>query len=877
MKSSQVRSTFLSYFEEKGHRLVSSSPLIPYHDPTLLFCNAGMNQFKDTFLGREKRPYRRAATSQKCMRVSGKHNDFEDVGRSFRHHTFFEMLGNFSFGDYFKLDAIRFAWELITERFGLPKDRLFVTVFEKDDEAFDLWARETDVARERIFRFGEKDNFWAMGDTGPCGPCSEIHYDYGTSPLGHTDCDLSCSCGRYVELWNLVFMQFDRNEQGQMSPLPSPSIDTGMGLERITTVLQGKVSNYDTDLFMPLIEFVCRLSSQEYLGGNSAKDTAMRIIADHARAAAFMVADGQYPGNDKRGYVLRKIIRRAIVHGRKLGLHDPFLHQVALQVAERMGGAYPELLAHQETISRAVRAEEEIFSHTLSSGLREFQSRADQLRKGQSDLFPGTEAFFLYDTHGLPLETIKELCAETGMTVDESEFHSRMEQQRDLSRQGQEAMASPAEVQNLSHHESAYAGHESMRVEDARILALYLDNQAVPSLEAGVEGFVFLDRTPFYAESGGQSGDQGVIGSDAGKAKVLDCRHFGEKAIGHRVRVEQGSLQTGDQVYARVDAGLRLATRRNHTATHLLHASLRQVLGEHVKQAGSLVSSSRLRFDFSHYAAVSPGELSAIEDLANRIILENRPVSRTLMKREEALASGSMALFGEKYQEVVSVISIPGFSSELCGGTHVSHTGEVGLLKVLSESSISAGIRRVEASTGVHSLDHFRQSEQILENISTSLKCGRDEIGLSLERHFLTVRELSRKVEELQLKMGQAAAGNILEKVVDIRGVSVLAQRVDGMPKDGLRELADRLCRKLSDGIVILGSEVEGKSNMVVLLSGEKAQKVHAGKLVKEIAPIISGGGGGKANMAEAGGKSAEFLDKAIEKGLELVKKHLGD
>lgn len=874
MKSTEVRNAFLRYFEENGHRIVPSSSLIPYHDPTILFANAGMNQFKDTFLGREQRPYRRATSSQKCMRVSGKHNDFEDVGRSYRHHTFFEMLGNFSFGDYFKTEAIRFAWELITEKYGLPKDRLYVTVYEKDDEAYDLWSRVTDVRKDRMYRFGEKDNFWAMGETGPCGPCSEIHYDFGQSPLGHTDCDLDCSCGRYVELWNLVFMQYNRDDSGTMTPLPAPSIDTGMGLERITTVLQGKVSNYDSDLFMPLIEYISQLASIEYRR-DAALDVSMRIIADHARAAAFLVADGQYPGNDKRGYVLRKILRRAIAHGRKLGLEEPFLFRVANEVTKLMATAYPELGTHQETMNRIIRGEEEAFSQTLGSGLKEFQVRVEALKKKGEKIFPGSEAFFLYDTHGLPLETVKELSAEHNLIVDESEFHARMEQQRDLSRQSQEGGKAACGATANVQEKSCYTGHQSMSVTDARIVALFSGEESLDRITAGQEAWVILDRTPFYSESGGQVGDQGLLRGSHGCAQVKDTKHYGESAIGHLAAVGEGVLQVGDQVEAAVDCRLRRATQRNHTATHLLHAALRQVLGEHVKQAGSMVSPDRLRFDFSHFAALTADEIRRIEDIVNQNCLENRQVKKTAMKLEEATATGAMALFGEKYQETVTVVDVDGVSRELCGGTHIDHTGEIGLFKILSESSISAGIRRIEATTGTNSLEYLRKADETIDEMCSRLKIGPEGLPLVLERTLATIKDLQRKTEELQLKLGKASAGNLLDKVRDVAGVPVLTARVEGIPKDGLRDLADQLRTKVGDGVVVLGCAFEGKANLVAMIGGGKAQKVHASKLIKEIAPIISGGGGGKADLAEAGGKNPEAIDMALEKSIEAVQKQL--
>jgi alanyl-tRNA synthetase len=874
MKSAAIRQAFLTFFAERNHRIVPSSSLIPYNDPTLLFSNAGMNQFKDTFLGRERRDYRRAVSSQKCMRVSGKHNDFEDVGRSFRHHTFFEMLGNFSFGDYFKREAIAYAWELITQRFGLPIRQLYVTVFENDDEAFQIWEKEIGVARDRIYRFGEKDNFWSMGETGPCGPCSEIHFDSGSSPLpGHADCDLSCSCGRYVELWNLVFMQFNRDESGAMTPLPSPSIDTGMGFERITTVLQEKRSNYDTDLFRPIIEFLCELSGLEY-AENDPQGVSMRIIADHARAAAFLVGDGQYPGNDKRGYVLRKILRRAIIHGRKLGLQEPFLYRVAGMVGTMMQEAYPELGIHRETIARAVQGEEESFSHTLSSGLREFSERATAIKERGEATFPGGEAFFLYDTRGLPIETLRELSREVGLEVDEAGFELEMEKQRQRSRE-----KAGTEKTDLGTKDYAgttlYLGHDSHEVDNAVIQAILLQGEEVQSASEGNEVMIVLDRTPFYAESGGQVGDQGYILTGSARARVKDTQYLGSSAIGHRVVVEKGQISVGEQAAAQVDMAFRRPTQGNHTATHLLHAALRRVLGEHVKQAGSQVSADRLRFDFSHYAALSETEIEAVERLANEHIIADHVVKRIPMKLEDAVKTGAMALFGEKYREVVTVLEVDDFSRELCGGTHVHKTGEIGALKIISESSIAAGIRRVEAITGLNALERFQKSEELIAAACEKLKSTRENLLDVLDRSEGQIRELQKKVQELNSHLARAKLGSIMDKCRSIKGIQVLAARMDEITQSGLRELADELRNRLKSGVVVLGAPVNGKAALVAMVSGDLTPRLNAVKIIKAIAPLVSGGGGGKPELAEAGGKNPEKLDEALEQTYSAVDKLL--
>ena len=667
--SNQIREAFLKYFERNGHRVVPSSSLIPFNDPTLLFTNAGMNQFKDVFLGNETRPYRRAATSQKCMRVSGKHNDFRDVGHSHRHHTFFEMLGNFSFGDYFKKDAIHFAWELLTKEFELDPARLWVTVFREDDEAWNIWHSQERIPESKILRLDEKDNFWSMGDVGPCGPCSELHYDFGKSPLpNHGECDLTCSCGRWVEVWNLVFMQYNRDLSGALNPLPSPSIDTGMGFERIATVLQNKTSNYDTDLFAPLLDEISVICNTDY-GDDPSDDVSMRIIADHARAATFVIGDGQYPGNDKRGYVLRKIMRRAMVHGKRLGIDKPFMYRISGRVVELMESAYPELVQNRETIARVIKQEEESFAGTLGEGLKDFYDRAQKIKASGSRTLPGEEAFFLYDTRGLPLEIIEDLAQENGLVVDEAGFAKAYEAQRERSRKDYLSGKIREEVaQAVFEGKTTFVGYGITGPIQAVIKAIIVDGERAESIDAGQKGEIVLDATPFYAEAGGQVGDTGLLSSGRNRATVTNTIYRGT-TITHLVEMETGSLQIGDKVEALVDLEKRALTMKNHTATHLLQAALQKVLGPHVKQAGSLVSPERLRFDFTHYAPMTRAELTQVEDIVNEQIWRNATVETTVMDLESAMKSGAVALFGEKYQEQVRVVAVPGFSKELCGGT----------------------------------------------------------------------------------------------------------------------------------------------------------------------------------------------------------------
>ncbi len=876
LTSNQIRDAFLKFFERNGHRVVPSSSLIPYNDPTLLFTNAGMNQFKDVFLGNERRPYCRAATSQKCMRVSGKHNDFKDVGHSTRHHTFFEMLGNFSFGDYFKPEAIRFAWDLVTRDYGLDPARLWVTVFREDDTAFDLWHKEIGVPADKIFRLGEKDNFWAMGDTGPCGPCSEIHYDFGESPLpNHGECDLNCSCGRWVEVWNLVFMQYNRDASGAVAPLPSPSIDTGMGLERITTILQGKATNYDTDIFRPLLEEISIIADTEY-GANANDDVSMRIIADHARAATFVVADGQYPGNDKRGYVLRKIMRRAIVHGKKLKIDQSFLYRVSGAVVALMKDAYPELAAARDTVARVIKQEEESFADTLAQGLKDFNDRVRKLETSGQRTLPGAEAFFLYDTRGLPLEIIEDLAQERGMDVDEAGFVAALEAQRDRSRQDYQAGKIREQVaRTVFQGKTEFVGYDYSAPVQSTILAILVDGEPADTINTGQAGEIVLDKTPLYAEAGGQVGDTGTITREGSRALVTHTLYRGT-TITHIVEMRSGSLQTGDAVRAEPDLAKRRMTMKNHTATHLLHTALRKVLGAHVKQAGSLVAPDRLRFDFSHFAPLSPAEIEQIEDIVNEHIWMNIPLKTTVMELEQAMQSGAMALFGEKYQERVRVVEIAGFSKELCGGTHVPATGTIGLFKIVSEGGIAAGVRRLEAVTGRAALERFRVDEQLLDYIQAEHKVLPRELPSFLDKLHAQIRDLQRQAGELKLQNARSNISGLLSKTRDIQGIKVLSQVLPEVDRASLRSLADDLKHKLGSGIVILGTPLDGKVALVVMVTSDLAKRIPAGKIIKEIAALVGGSGGGKPELAEAGGKDSSKLADAIERSYSIIQGLLG-
>jgi alanyl-tRNA synthetase len=872
--STQVRELFLKYFEDRGHKRVKSSSLVPENDPTLLFTNAGMNQFKDVFLGFEKRDYSRAATSQKCMRVSGKHNDLETVGRTARHHTFFEMLGNFSFGDYFKTDAIEFAWELCTGIYKLDPSRLLITVYREDDEAYNIWRDRMSIPETRIYRFGEADNFWSMGDTGPCGPCSELHYDLGVSPIGHQNCDLDCNCGRYVEIWNLVFMQFNRDESGKMTPLPSPSIDTGMGLERISCVVQGASSNYDTDLFTPIIQEAGRLTGRIY-GQEDRHDISLRILADHSRAAAFLVNDGVMPGNEGRGYVLRKILRRAIRHGRMLGKEEPFLFTLTALVAELMKDAYPELEKSRDYAATIVRNEEEKFSSTLSQGMQLFEEIYERSIKRGDRQLPGAEIFRLYDTYGFPLDLSREIATERQIEVDEPGFYAELEQQRERARaswKGTEKVMRPIfrEIAEKTQ-QTEFTGYTQTVDVPGRVVAIISGDSAVEKLGPNQAGEVVLDRTPFYAEAGGQVGDKGIIENETCHASVEDAYSpLGGLRV-HKVTVKQGELGVNDPVKSSVFPEERRSTARNHTATHLLHAALRDVLGEHVKQAGSLVAPDRLRFDFTHFRPVTREEIREIEQQVNRKIRDNLALQTEVCDLEQALERGAIALFGEKYQQQVRVVQVPGFSMELCGGTHVSRTGDIGLFKIVAESSIAAGVRRIEAVTGEQALQKFLENETLLARLSDLLHSRSEDLPQQAEKLLREAKEARKEIDQLQMKLATRETGGAVADAREVGGIRVLSKKVENLDRSALRNLADQLKNQLQSGVVVLGMPSDGKVSLVAMVTSDLTDRIQANLLLRHIAPLVGGGGGGRAEMAEAGGKDPSRLDEALEQTFEVV------
>jgi len=905
LTGSEIRRKFLDFFVQKRHREVHSSSLVPQNDPTLLFTNAGMNQFKDVFLGLEKRDYTRATSSQKCVRAGGKHNDLENVGFTNRHHTFFEMLGNFSFGDYFKKDAIAYAWELITspQWFGIDKNKLYVTIFngeggmQRDAEAYDLWLGQG-VPNDRVFEFGLKDNFWQMGDTGPCGPCSEIHYDMGmaASDQGHTDCKFGCDCGRYVELWNLVFMQFDRDASGKLNPLPKPSIDTGMGLERVTAVLQGVISNYDTDLFTPLIQRAAELTGtslkKELEKEAHAKAAAsLRVIADHSRAATYLISDGVLPLNEGRGYVLRKIIRRAIRHGRLLGYKAPFLWQMVYKVAELMADAYPELKETENRVAEVVHAEEKRFAHTLDKGMQELDDDLTVLRSQTSGeksrpSYPGTKAFKLYDTFGLPLDFIQDAVRDAGIEFDQAGFDGALQEQRERARASWKGAAKQTANPAYQHlPKSDFEGYRQTRTDGCQILAIIHNGQGAQELKWGEEGEIILDHTPFYAESGGQVGDRGWLYSDDHNtvvAEVKGCYYPIQGVRAHQVVAKQ-PVRVGQKVDAVVDTEIRYATMRNHTATHLLQAGLREVLGKHVKQAGSLVASNHLRFDFSHFTAVADEELQDIEDLINKEVLSNQKIEVIENVPIEVAINEykAMALFGEKYGDKVRVIKIGDFSTELCGGTHTGATGEIGLIKVLKEGSVSSGVRRIEAVTGEGSLHHFQKDHQ-LENVVASLTTRdantspAEALKLELEKKDAEIRRLARELDQVRMKSASSTVASVTDQIKDVRGVKVLAYRVDNLERAQMRTLVDQLRDKLGSGVVVLGSAANGNVGLIVGVTKDLTDKIQAGKVIGPIAQKVGGKGGGRPDLAEAGGKNPGALDAALGEVYGVVEALLG-
>ncbi|MBT8764136.1 alanine--tRNA ligase [Desulfohalobiaceae bacterium Ax17] len=877
-KASEIREKFLQYFEENGHTIVPSSPLIPKDDPSLLFTNAGMVQFKKVFLGQEKRDYIRATSAQKCLRVGGKHNDLENVGRTARHHTFFEMLGNFSFGDYFKEEAIRLAWEFLTKELELPKEKLYATVYKDDDEAILLWKKIAGLPDEKIFRLGEKDNFWSMGDTGPCGPCSEILFDQGEHMACGPDCGIGeCDCDRYLEIWNLVFMQYDRDESGKLNPLPRPSIDTGMGLERITAVCQGVYSNFDTDLFTGLIQFTEAKAGVKYRE-NEDTDTALRVIADHSRAMAFMLADGILPSNEGRGYVLRRLIRRAFRFGRLLGLKDPFLFAVADEVINEMGEAYPELKASREFMLKVIRQEEERFSETLDKGLKILEEELLSLQKQGVQTIPGEVAFKLYDTYGFPIDIVNDIAEKQGFDVDENGFNKCMAAQKERAKSawkgsGEKDLAGQFKRLIAEGLQTEFVGYDRLTA-TARVVYL-LDEQALGvlahSLSKGQTGFVVTSRTPFYGESGGQVGDKGQIKTASGICVVEDTIKPAAELIVHKIRVTQGEILLDQEAELQVDEKKRMATARNHTATHLLHAALRKILGEHVKQAGSLVEDKRLRFDFTHIQALSPDEIKAVEKEVNTAILANLPVKTEIMPYNQAVAKGAMALFGEKYADQVRVVTVPGVSIELCGGTHLQSTGQIGYFNIVSESAVAAGVRRIEAITGFEAIHCLQNLKQEMEELQSLLKAGSGQLKNKVMALQEQIKILNKEKQALADKLASGRGKDLLQEAQEINGIMVLSQKVEAPDVGALRKLMDDLRSKLKSGIILLGCEQKGKAMLILYVSKDLHDKFTAPALVKEVAKEIGGSGGGRPELAQAGGPNIQGLDKALEKIKELI------
>ena len=892
--ANDIRRSFLQYFERHQHRVVPSAPLVPHEDPTLLFINAGMNQFKDLFLGREKRSYSRAATTQKCMRVSGKHNDLDSVGPSLRHHTFFEMLGNFSFGDYFKRDAISLAWILLTDEWKLPPERLYATVFKgesgipRDEEAHGAW--KVFLPAERIGELGTADNFWQMGDTGPCGRCSEIYYYRGAQipcadEAGGGRCSgFECSCDRYIEIWNNVFMEFDRQGDGTLKPLPAPSIDTGMGLERITAVLQGHLSNYDTDLFTPLLAAIGERAGVSHGGTMAPADVSVRVIADHTRAMTFLITDGVIPSNEWRGYVLRKIMRRAMRHGKRLGVAEPFLHALVDTLVRDFGDAYPELKTQREAVIRVIRSEEQRFDAVLASGLPRLEEVLDRAAAGDR-VVAGDAAFRLYDTFGLPRDFIEDMIEERTLRLDRDGFDRAMQGQRDKAR-AKSKLGTAAAGDTATWHirpgvapmPDTFRGYDATTIDTQIVELLDTNRQAVERLQEGDAGLVALAETPFYLQSGGQVSDQGRLSAPGGEATVSDVvRGPADMPRFHVVEVTQGVLTHRDRVSADVDAVARDATRRNHSATHLLHAALRRVLGAHVKQAGSLVAPDRLRFDFAHVGAVTREQLTEIEQIVNAHVLGNIPVQTAVKDTQDAIAAGAMALFGEKYGDSVRVVSIPGCSVELCGGTHVRSTGDIGLVAIVSESGVAAGVRRIEATTGFESLTAFQQDRAELTRLGSALNARPGElaakIGALQDEHKRLARDLQHA--RMNAAMGGGPAGGPSDDVIEVAGVKLVAREVAGLDKDGLRTLVDQHRSRIKSGVVILASPSDGKVTVVVGVTPDLTKKVPAGQVVKQIAPIVGGGGGGRPDFAEAGGKHPAKIGEMLAAARGVIEKML--
>jgi alanyl-tRNA synthetase len=874
MESKKIRQLFLDFFKEKGHEVLSSSALLPQDDPTLLFTNAGMVQFKSVFLGEEERPYRRAVTVQKCLRAGGKHNDLENVGRTARHHTFFEMLGNFSFGDYFKKEACEWAWEFLTERVKLPADKLLISVYEKDDEASEIWQNHVGIAPERIFRLGEKDNFWQMGDTGPCGPCSEIHIDQGPETgCGKTGCQVGCDCDRYLEVWNLVFMQYNRGASGELTSLPHPSIDTGMGLERLSAILQGKVNNFDSDLFTPIFKYIEDLSGRNY-GADDATNVSMRVIADHIRSAAFVLSEGLTPSNEGRGYVLRRIIRRAARHGVMLGINEPFLYKVLDAVYEIMSAAYPELTEDTQHSKKVLKFEEERFAHTLTSGMAILDKLIDDVKLSGKDTIPGSELFKLYDTYGFPLDLAQDIAEDNQLKIDHKGFNEEMELQKTRARASwvgaeEEVPEVYRKVQEMFPI-TEFRGYESFQTNSV-VNALIEYNSLVEEVNEGEEVEVILNQSPFYGESGGQVGDLGVIQSDNMKVEIKNTRKINGLLI-HAGIVKKGTVRRGMAVQAAVDEERRKSIMRNHTATHLLHAALKDVLGDHIKQAGSLVAPGRLRFDFTHFFAMDEREISEVEHIVNEKIIENASVKVTETSLDEAVNSGVTALFGEKYGEEVRVVRAGDFSAELCGGTHCHATGDIGPFRIISEGSVASGIRRIEALTGYETLEFNKKRDTELQKTAGLLKVNELNVSDKVERMLNDLKQQEKELEKIKQKAVTGNADSILEQTIEVANIKVLALKVDGLDMKSLRTLVDSLRDKMGSGVIVLASALDGQAYYVSAVTKDMVPPLHAGDILKA---VTGGKGGGRPDMAQGGTKDTAGINKALSSVADIIKEKM--
>jgi len=879
LPSHEIRDKFLEFFRARGHAVVPSSSLVPRDDPTLLFTNAGMVQFKNLFIGLEKRDYTRAASSQKCMRAGGKHNDLETVGKTARHHTFFEMLGNFSFGDYFKKEAIRYAWDFLTDNLGLPKERLLITIYKDDDEAFALWNKDIGITKDRIFRLGEKDNFWAMGETGPCGPCSEIHFDQGEEVgCKRPECGIECDCDRFLEMWNLVFTQYDREQSGKLNPLPNPNIDTGMGLERITATVQGVSSNYDTDLLRPIIRAMESITGKKY-GENEKDDMSFRVVADHARATAFLLSDGILPSNEGRGYVLRRIIRRGARHGKLLGIERPFLHELETTVMEIMKKPYPELLDAKKFITQVTLNEEEGFATTLEYGTNLLEEIIDKTKSGKKTVISAEDIFRLYDTYGFPLDLTKDIAEENSLSLDEEGFRKELEKQRERARASWKG-SGEKEISPLYNKlmqelkKTEFAGYETLET-SSEVLAIIKDGKPVDSAKEGESVEIILDKTPFYGESGGQVGDTGRMYGRETDIEITDTKIPVPGLHCHHALIKKGILKKGSRVTAEVNRERRQAIALNHSATHILHRVLREVLGEHVKQAGSLVAPDHLRFDYTHFSKLSRKDIDRIERMVNEKILENMGVQKKTMPLNEALKLGAMALFGEKYGDEVRVVKTGDFSTELCGGTHIDATGEIGLFKIISEGGIASGVRRIEALTGLGAYQHVKKEEDVLKEIGEILKAQPFEESAKVKKLAEHVKNLEREIKTLKERLTSGKSLDLESDIKMVDGIKVLAAKVEALDMSALRNLLDTYKEKIGSGVVVLGTVTDDKVNILTGVTRDLTSKLKAGQIVNDVAAFVGGKGGGRPDMAQAGGKDTARLGEALDSVVDIVKKYL--